>query len=108
MLALSGNPASALTNLQCVCMPALRKMAGYRDYGHVFIDMKSCSDFVNKGGNLRLLRGHVIYEKGEVWFSHPGSQGNAVISSAAGINAYAVVEPGAAVNKGELMKGFLI
>lgn len=108
MLALSGNPASALTNLQCVCSPALRKLAGYKRFDHDIIDMRMRATFENKSSNHRLLRGCISYENGTVCFENPKQQGNVVISSAAGTNAYIIVEPGCIVNVGESVKGFMI
>ena len=108
MLALSGNPASALTNLQCICAPALRKMAGFKDYEHDVIEMVMETDFENKSENLRLIRGCAVAENGRVVFRYPKPQGNAVISSAANTNAYALVGPRSSVLKGETVKGFMI
>ncbi|MCR5733809.1 MAG: molybdopterin molybdotransferase MoeA [Lachnospiraceae bacterium] len=108
MLALSGNPASALTNLHCVCMPALKKMAGYGQYRHELTEMRICSDFTAKGRNLRFLRGRTKFEKGEIFFDYNTSQGNVVISSAAGANAYVMVKPGDGIKTGDIVKGFMI
>lgn len=108
MLALSGNPASALTNLQCVCAPALRKMSGLERYGHDIIDMNMDCGFENKGGNLRLVRGRMNIRDGRAVFEYPKSQGNVVISSAADTNAYALVGPGTNVLERESVRGFLI
>ena len=107
MLALSGNPASSLTNLQCICMPALRKMAGYSDYDHQMIDMKLTEGFVNKSGNTRFLRGKLIFEAGEVRLKYSSSQGNVVISSAVGCDAYGIIPPKSGeISEGQMIKGF--
>ncbi len=108
MMALSGNPASALTNLQCVCAPALRRMAGYSEFENVYTDMYMNSGFENKGGMLRLLRGRVVLENGRAVFVHPFAQGNGVVSSIAQTNAYVLIDPHQSVAKGDMVKGFLI
>ena len=92
MLALSGNPASSLTNLQCVCMPALKKLSGCREYDHKIINMHLKNDF-NKGSRgLRFIRGRLIVEEGEAMLDASNEQGNIVISSVIGCNAYGILE----------------
>ena len=109
MLALSGNPASSLTNLQCVCMPALRKMAGYLDYDHRLVDMRISEGYTNKSSNTRFLRGKLGYRDGEVWLEYSSSQGNVVISSAIGCDAYGIIPPKSGqILEGKMIKGFLI
>ena len=109
MLALSGNPASSLTNLQCICMPALRKMAGYKAVDHQLIEMKLSHDFKNKNGNVRLIRGKLSLRGGEVFVDFNSSQGNVVISSAIGCDAYAIIPAEAGLlTAGELVAGFIV
>ena len=91
MLGLSGNPASSLTNLQCVCFPALRKMTGLKEYEHKLIKMKLGNDIRKAGKGTRFVRGRTVIKDGELLFESPSEQGNVVISSAAGCNAYGVV-----------------
>ena len=109
MLALSGNPASSLTNLQCICYPALRKLAGYREYEHRMISMKLKEDCPKAGRGTRFIRGHIEYENGEVYLSASSEQGNVVISSAIGCNAYGILsDMKAPVMKGTVIRGFRI
>ena len=109
MLALSGNPASSLTNLQCVCMPALKKLCGLSGYEHKMIRMKMKSDF-NKGSRgTRFIRGRLETEDGEAVFNAAAGQGNIVISSVIGCNAYAVLQEGSGKPvSGDMIEGFLI
>ena len=109
MLALSGNPASSLTNLQCVCMPALRKMCGCLEYDHKIIKMRLKND-LNKGSKgTRFIRGRLIIENGEAVLDASKEQGNIVISSAVGCNAYGILEDtNGPVMKGTLVEGFAI
>ena len=109
MLALSGNPASSLTNLQCICFPALRKLAGYREYEHRLISMKLKEDCPKAGRGTRFIRGHIEYENGEVYLSASPEQGNAVMSSAIGCNAYGILsDMKAPVMRGTVISGFCV
>ncbi len=92
MLGLSGNPASSLTNLQCVCYPAIKKMMGLDQYEHQVVQIK-VGDEIKKGAGkgTRFVRGRIAFRDGDIFFDAPSSQGNVVISSAAGCDAYGVV-----------------
>ena len=108
MLALSGNPASSLTNLQCVCMPALRKLCGLSEYDHKMIRMRLKNDF-NKGSTgTRFIRGRLVIENGEAVLDASNEQGNIVISSTIGCNAYAIMPAGnGMLRAGDTVEGFL-
>ena len=109
MLALSGNPASSLTNLQCICYPALKKLAGYRDYDHKLIKLKLKNECKKAGKGTRFLRGKFELTDGEAYLDFPKEQGNVVISSAAFCNAYGIVtDMKAPVPAGTLVDAFLI
>jgi molybdopterin molybdotransferase len=107
MLALSGNPASSLTNLQCICYPALRKLAGYRDYDHKLIKMKLKNECKKAGKGTRFLRGRLEIIDGEAYLDFPDEQGNVVISSTIGCNAYGIVtDMKAPAAKGTIVDAF--
>ena len=109
MLALSGNPASSLTNLQCICFPALRKLAGYRDYDHKLLKLKLKDDCKKAGRGIRFLRGRLEIIDGEAYIAAPNDQGNVVISSAIGCNAYGILtDMKAPVPGGTMVDAFLI
>ena len=109
MLALSGNPASSLTNLQCVCYPALRKLMGIGEFGHELIKMKLKNDCFKKSSGVRFLRGTVKIEKGQAVFNAPGEQGNVVISSSIGCNAYGIISvKEGRIDAGSMIDGFLV
>ncbi len=109
MLALSGNPASSLTNLQCICYPALKKLAGYRDYDHKLIKLKLKNECKKAGKGTRFLRGRLEMIDGEAYLDFPKEQGNVVISSAIGCNAYGIVaDMKAPVPAGTLVDAFLV
>lgn len=109
VLALSGNPASALTNLQCVCYPALRKLTGIGEYGHELIKMKIKNDFVKKNSGVRFIRGLMAIEDGTAVLKASSEQGNVVISSSIGCNAYGII-PGdtGKIKAGTMIDGFLV
>lgn len=108
-LALSGNPASSLTNLQCICYPALRKLVGLRDYDHRYFSMILKDDIKKTGGGVRFIRGSFDMEDTRGVFIPKKRQGNVVISSAAFCNAYALMPKGSApLSKGDTVEGFLI
>ncbi len=109
MLALSGNPASALTNLQCVCYPALKKLTGTADHEHRMIKMRLKNDFTKIRRGMRFLRGVLSIEDGAAVFTAPKEQGNIVISSAALCNAYACLPEGTEpLRAGDLVEGFTV
>ncbi|HAG70112.1 MAG TPA: molybdopterin molybdenumtransferase MoeA [Lachnospiraceae bacterium] len=107
MLALSGNPASALTNLQCVCAPALRRLAGMRVFRHRLMKMKPKEAYHWRGSCVRFIRGRLEYEEGQVLLSNSGEQGNIVISSAIGCNAYGMIPGEVLIPAGGLIEGFM-
>ncbi|MCR5475180.1 MAG: molybdopterin molybdotransferase MoeA [Lachnospiraceae bacterium] len=110
MLALSGNPASALTNLQCVCYPALKKMAGYAAYEHEITDFIIDHEIKKTGGHTsRFVRGCSRIEDGKLCLKAAAAQGNVVISSAAGADAYGILTGmKGPVMAGSAIPGFLI
>ena len=108
MLGLSGNPASSLTNLQCICAPALRKMTGLCDYRHKPIQMTLKKDFRKGSGSVRFIRGTLDFGEGKVFLTAPKEQGNIVISSAINCNAYGIIPADVSpLLSGEIIEGFL-
>lgn len=108
MLALSGNPASSLTNLQSICYPALRKLMGISEYDNKTVKLKLKKDCVKKADGTRIIRGRVTIEDGNAMFMPADAQGNVVISSSIGCNAYAVTTGERRVLKaGTLIEGFM-
>lgn len=109
MLALSGNPASALTNLQCICYPALKKLAGSEHHDHRLIMMRLKNDYKKSRRGIRFLRGVLSIEDGTAVFTAPERQGNIVISSAALCNAYACLPEGTEpLRAGDTVEGFTV
>ena len=109
LFGLSGNPASALTSFYAVAQPALKKICGMREPLPRGLTLELASDFPKKTKATRLLRGTLDLANGSVLLHLPESQGNAVISSAIGCDAIAVVPAGSgALKKGTVLKGFIL
>ena len=106
---LSGNPASSLTNFHAVAVPALKKLAGRKDYVPQEITVTLKNRFKRKSPTLRLLRGTLDLSDGTVGMTLPEEQGNVVISSAIGCNVMAIVPAGSGpLEAGTTLKGFLV
>ncbi len=107
-LGLSGNPASSLTNLQCVCYPALKKITGTSAYRHEMIRMKLKNDCRKGSMAIRFIRGRLVIENGEAFLDAGNEQGNIVISSSIGCNAYGMIKGiDASYKAGDAVDGFI-
>lgn len=106
---LSGNPASSVTNFYAIALPALRKMAGYRQAKLTEIQVKVAGGFKKKSGMTRLLRGVLDLSDGTVRMRMIREQGNVVLSSTIGCNVMAIVPAGSdPVENDAMLKGFLL
>ncbi|MBQ9196885.1 MAG: molybdopterin molybdotransferase MoeA [Clostridia bacterium] len=109
VLGLSGNPASSLTNFCACALPALRKLAGRSDAEPPMISLTLMYSFKKKSPATRFLRGRLDLSDGTARLDAPGDQGNVVLSSAIGCNAFAVVPAGSGpLSAGDKLKGFII
>lgn len=107
--ALSGNPASALTNFYALSRPALRKRMGHREPLPQPIQVTLAGGFDKKSPKPRFLRGKLNLKDGVVCMELPKDQGNVVLSSAIGCNVMAIVPAGSGpVSAGTVLKGFLL
>ncbi len=105
--ALSGNPASSITNFYAIAQPALKKLAGQRQWLPNEINVKLLDGFGKKSPGTRLLRGRLILEDGNVCMSIPEDQGNVVLSSTVGCDIMAIVPAGSGkIPAGTILKGF--
>lgn len=106
---LSGNPASSLTNFYAVALPALRKLAGRRDYLPEEFTVTLSNGFGKKSPATRFLRGRLELKDGTACMTVPKDQGNVVLSSTIGCNMMAVVPAGSGpLAAGTVLKGFLL
>ena len=107
VLGLSGNPASAVTNL-CVCaLPAIRRLCGRKDAYPEPVRAALVRHFGKKSPSDRFLRGRLTLEDGTVRFDASGEQGNAVLSSAVGCDAFLRIPAGSPpAEAGTFLTGF--
>ena len=109
LCALSGNPASALTNFYAVALPSLMKLAGRNAYMPQEIQVRLSENFLKKSPTVRFLRGKMEVKDGAVYIALPHSQGNAVLSSTVEWNIMAVVPAGSGtLEAGTVLKGYLL
>lgn len=109
VLGLSGNPASALTNFCACALPALRRICGRRDALPQPVAARLLRDFKKKSPSTRFLRGRLRLEDGNAGFDASGDQGNVILSSAIGCDAYLLIPAGSGpVAAGTVLKGFII
>lgn len=107
--ALSGNPASSLTNFYVIALPALRKLAGCREPVPAPITVTLRDGFGKKSPAVRFLRGRLDLTDGTVRMALPADQGNVVLSSGIGCDVMAVVPAGSGkLEAGTALKGFLL
>ena len=105
----SGNPASAMTNYYAVALPALKKLCGHRDVLPQELTVTLTGGFRKKSPVTRLLRGTLELSGGEVRMALRREQGNAVLSSAIGCDAMAIVPAGSGpLAPGTKLKGFML
>lgn len=106
---LSGNPASALTNFYAVALPALKRLAGWRDCLPQELLVTLTEDFTKPSPRTRLLRGRLLLKNGTVQMTLPRGQGNTQLSDTVGCDAMAVLPAGSGpVRAGTALKGFLL
>ena len=108
--ALSGNPASSLTNYYAVVRPAVRKLAGLANYMPQTFTVALADDFKKKSKVPRILKGKLeISEQGEAMLHIPAGQGNTMISSSIGCDCMAELAAGSGpAAAGTKLQAFLI
>ena len=107
--ALSGNPASAITNFHTIAAPVLRRLSGQSSCVPREISVKLADGFRKKSPGTRFLRGILDLSDGTVRMRLPCGQGNVVLSSTIGCNVMAIVPAGSGpLPEGTELKGFLI
>ena len=106
---LSGNPASALTNYYAVALPAMKKLAGIRDFIPVEFDVTLANPFNKRSPKTRIIRGVLEIIEGRAVINVPPEQGNGVLQTMTGCNVMAVVPAGSdKLPEGTRLKGFII
>ena len=92
VLGLSGNPMSSVTTFYAVCLPALKKMMGYRKFDNEYFKVTLKNSFHKKIGNIRFLRAKVEIEDGKAVAYLNNDQGNIVIKSLIDCNAMIIAK----------------
>ncbi|MDR3209421.1 MAG: molybdopterin molybdenumtransferase MoeA, partial [Oscillospiraceae bacterium] len=81
ILALSGNPGSALMGLLHIARPFLRRRAGWREFIDEPILVRLRKPIMKENSRTRLLRGFLEIEDGAAYFAEEGEQGGGALSS---------------------------
>ena len=106
---LSGNPASSLINFYMIALPVLRALRGLAQPLPEEITLTLADGFRKPSRGTRILRGRLDLRDGTALLRLGGRQGNAVLSSAIGCDALAVVPAGSGpLAPGTKLKGFLL
>lgn len=107
--ALSGNPASALTNYYAVALPALRKLCGYKNPRLTELSVVLAEDFPKKSPRTRLIRGRLDLSDGTARMHVSHAQGNGVLHSLIGCDLLAEIPAGSGrVSAGTRLDAYLI
>lgn len=107
---LSGNPAACMTAFYAVVLPVLRRQMGIAAEACLLpqVRVRLAKDYSRKNQSSRLLRGKVDMTASVQEMEITGGQGNQVLSSLAGSNAFAEIPAGMSAEAGEAVDAFLI
>ena len=107
---LSGNPAACMTAFYAVVLPVLRKMMGFapEDCIPAKLRVRLSGDYSRKNQSARLLRGKVDLTAVVQEMQPAAGQGNQMLSTLAGSNAFAEIPAGTTVQAGETVDAFLM
>ena len=109
--ALSGNPASAMTNYHAVAKAGLKRLCGWNQ-GDCFpaeIRVALKEEFPKKSKNERWIRGRLDLSDGTVRIDVPKQQKNSALSSTVGCDVMAVIPAGSGpLPAGTVLQGHLM
>lgn len=109
VLGLSGNPASSFTNFCACALPSIRKFCGRREPLPKVFQAELAKGFRKKSPADRFLRGRLSLDDGTVKFFSSADQGNVVLSSTIGCDAFLLIPGGSGpVGDGTKLNGFLL
>lgn len=108
VLALSGNPAACMTAFYAIALPVLKKRMGLREVLPQALQVRLGKAYQRKNQSDRLLRGRIDLAASVQEMAVFGKQGNQMLSSLAGANAFALIPAGSSVPAGEPVEAFLI
>ena len=107
--ALSGNPASSITNFYAVALPAMRRLCGLRDYETQELPVTLAERFGKRSPSNRLLRGFADLSDGTLRLRLSEGQGNVMISGLIGCDLAALIPAGSGpVEAGTVLQGFFL
>ena len=108
-LGLSGNPASSFTNFCACALPAIRRLCGRSEPLPQAFQGELVKGFRKKSPADRFLRGRLMLDDGTVKFLASSDQGNVVLSSTIGCEAFLLIPGGSGpVEAGTKLNGFLL
>ena len=107
---LSGNPAACMTAFYAVVLPVLRRRMGFAPEACLpaQIRVRLEKEYSRKNQSARLLRGTVDLSATVQKMRIAVGQGNQILSSLAGSNAFAEIPAGETIEEGETAEAFLI
>ena len=109
LLSLSGSPGAAALTLLRVGFPFLRKLCGRSDLLPETFTAVMAKPYGKKTKMSRVLRGHLAFAEGKVYFHHHEGDGNGILSSLAGCDALGLVpENSPAIPAGEMIEVFRV
>lgn len=109
LCALSGNPASCITNFYTVALPALYALAGRRDPLPKTFPVALADPFPKASPEPRVLRGSLDLGDGTARMRLSRDQGNVALSATIGWNVVAVIPAGSGpLEPGAVLQGFLL
>lgn len=94
LLSLSGNPGAAVLALMKVGLPFVRKLCGRSDCVPELFQARMEKPYSKRSKMPRLLRGHLAFRDGGVYFVHHEGEGNGVLSSLLGCDALGQIPAG--------------
>jgi len=89
---LPGNPVSVMVTFQIFVKPALKKLAGERNWVPLKLTVKTLSKLKKRSGRIEYQRGIIsLNEQGETVVSSTGDQGSGILSSMSLANCYIIL-----------------
>ncbi len=102
---LPGYPSAALVNLAEFVLPAIRKLAGFKDWQNNYVKAVAFEDLKSKPHRNDFVRIKLTFENGKLGVRPAGSQQTSVFRSCVFSDGFAVIPEGrGTVQRGELVE----
>ena len=108
VMALSGNPAACMTAFYAIALPILKKRMGLKEILPRSVKVLLEKDYSGKKQTDRLLRGKIDLAASVQKMTVFEKQGNQMLLSLAGANAFALIPADTKVQVGEPVEAFLL